>query len=168
MRAASLRAFPAARYRPVTSGPYRGSFAIADRSTFQFFPWFRFVADGLRHGQIRQWNPTLLAGLPVTPNGNVSPYYPPTWLGAVLSPYDAYDLFVLLHLVIGALGVFVLSRALGARAGPAWLAGLLAFTAAFWVHWSTHLVHLAGMVWVPWVLAATAWLVAGGGGTVTD
>jgi hypothetical protein len=132
-------------------------------TTFQFFPWFAFVADGLRHGEIHQWNPTLLAGMPVTPNGNVSPYYPPTWLGAVLSPFDAYDLFVLLHLVIGALGVYLLSRVLGARAGPAWVAGLLAFTAAFWVHWSTHLVHVAGMVWVPWILAATTWLLAGDG-----
>jgi hypothetical protein len=40
------------------------------------------------------------------------------------------------------------------------VAGLLAFTAAFWVHWSTHLVHVAGMVWMPWVLAAIWWLLA--------
>jgi hypothetical protein len=125
---------------------------------FQFFPWFVFMADGLRHGEIRQWNPTLLAGVPVTPNGNVSPYYPPSWLAAVLAPFDAYDVFVVLHLVLGALGVYLLARALGARPPPAWVAGLLAFTAAFWVHWSTHLVHLVGMVWVPWVLAATWWL----------
>ena len=129
-------------------------------ATFQFFPWFHFMAEGLRDGEIRQWNPTLLAGVPVMPNGNVSPYYPPSWLGAVMSPYDAYDLFVALHLVIGALGVYALCRAVGARRFPAWVAGLLAFTAAFWVHWSTHLVHVAGMVWVPWVLAATWWLVA--------
>ena len=128
-------------------------------ATFQFFPWFHFMAEGLRDGEIRQWNPLMLAGVPVMPNGNVSPYYPPSWLGAVMSPYDAYDLFVALHLVIGALGVYALCRAVGARRFPAWLAGLLAFTAAFWVHWSTHLVHVAGMVWVPWVLAATWWLV---------
>jgi hypothetical protein len=127
-------------------------------ATFQFFPWFHFMAEGFRHGEIRQWNPTLLGGVPVTPNGNVSAYYPPSWLGGVLSPYDAYDLFVLLHLVIGALGVYVLARALGARPLPSWVAGLLAFMAAFWVHWSTHLGHVAGMVWVPWVLAATWWL----------
>ena len=128
-------------------------------ATFQFFPWFSFVADGLRHGEIRQWNPTLLAGVPVTPNGNVSPYYPPTWLGAVLSPYDAFDLFVLLHLVLGALGVYVLGRTFDIRPLASWIGGLLAFTAAFWVHWSTHLVHLAGMVWMPWLLAGVWWLV---------
>lgn len=129
-------------------------------ATYQFYPWFSFVAAGLRRGEIRQWNPTLLAGVPVSPNGNVSPYYPPTWLAAVLAPFDAYNLFVLLHLVLGALGVYVLARALGASPLPSWVAGLLAFTAAFWVHWSTHLVHLAGMVWVPWIMAAVWWLVA--------
>jgi hypothetical protein len=129
-------------------------------ATFQFFPWFTFLAEGMRHGEIRQWNPDLLAGVPVSPNGNVSPYYPPTWLGALMSPYDAYDLFVLLHLVLGALGVYVLARALAIRPLPAWVGGLLAFTAAFWVHWSTHLVHLAGMVWTPWVLAGAWWLLA--------
>jgi hypothetical protein len=130
-------------------------------AAFQFFPWFAFVAEGLRDGEIRQWNPYLLAGLPVTPNGNVSPYYPPTWLAAVLSPFDAYDLFVLLHLVLGALGVYVVGRTFGIRPLASWVAGLLAFTAAFWVHWSTHLVHLAGMVWMPWLLAATWWVVTG-------
>ena len=136
-------------------------------ATFQFFPWFHFMAEGLRDGEIRQWNPLMLGGVPVMPNGNVSPYYPPSWLGAVMSPYDAYDLFVALHLVIGALGVYALCRAVGARPFPAWLAGLLAYTAAYWVHWSTHLVHVAGMVWVPWVLAATWWLVARPSGRTT-
>ena len=130
-------------------------------ATFQFFPWFTFLAEGMRHGEIRQWNPTLLGGVPVTPNGNVSPYYPLSWLGAAMSPYDAYDLFVLVHLVIGALGVYVMARTFDIRPLASWIGGLLAFTAAFWVHWSTHLVHIAGMVWFPWLLAGMWWLVIG-------
>lgn len=130
-------------------------------AAFQFFPWFAFMAEGMRHGEIRQWNPTLLAGVPVMPNGNVSPYYPLSWLGGAMSAYDAYDLFVLLHLVIGALGVYVLGRTFAIRPLASWVGGLLAFTAAFWIHWSTHLVHLTGMVWMPWLLAAVWWLVIG-------
>ncbi len=130
-------------------------------AAFQFFPWFAFMAEGMRHGEVRQWNPTLLAGVPVTPNGNVSPYYPLSWLGGLMSAYDAYDLFVLFHLVIGALGIYVLSRTFDIRPLASWIGGLLAFTAAFWIHWSTHLVHLAGMVWMPWLLAAVWWLVIG-------
>ena len=46
-------------------------------------------------------------------------------------------MFVLLHLVIGALGVYVLGRTFDIRPLASWIGGLLAFTAAFWVHWST-------------------------------
>ncbi|HJV08542.1 MAG TPA: hypothetical protein VJ653_02650, partial [Acidimicrobiales bacterium] len=56
-------------------------------------------------------------------------------------------------------GVFVFARTLGARPLPAFIGGLLVFTAQFWVHWSTHLLHIAGMVWLPWALAATKLLI---------
>ena len=42
---------------------------------------------------------------------------------------------------------------------PAWTAGLLALAAAFWVHWSLHLLHLVAMAGLPWVLAATHLLI---------
>lgn len=128
-------------------------------SPYQFFPWFKFTGEAIRSGHLPQWNPTLLGGLPVTPNGFVNVYYPPTWLTAVLAPFDAYNLFVLLHLVLGALGVYILARTLGARPVPAWVGGLAVFAAEFWVHWSTHLLHIAGMVWLPWALAATKVLI---------
>lgn len=128
---------------------------LVSDTPYQFFPWLKFTGDALRHGHFPQWNPTELGGLPVTPNGFVNVQYPPVWLTAVMAPFDAYNAFVLLHLVLGALGVFVFARTLGARAAPAWLGGLLVFGAGFWVHWSTHLLHIAGMVWLPWALAAT-------------
>lgn len=125
----------------------------------QFFPWLSYTGAALRERRLPQWNPTLLGGVPVTPNGFVNVYYPPTLLTTVLAPFDAYNAFVLLHLVLGALGVFVFARTLGARPLPAWIGGLLVFTAQFWIHWSTHLLHIAGMVWLPWALAATKLLI---------
>ena len=126
---------------------------------FQFFPWLTFLGDALRSGHFPTWNPTLLGGVPLTPNGYVSVYYPAFWLVRWLSPFDAFDLFVLLHLVWGALGVYFFSRVVGARPWPAWTMGLLGFAAAFWIHWSTHMVHLVGFVWLPWVLALAHLLV---------
>lgn len=141
-------------YGSVPGAPAIHNILLSD-VPFQFFPWMTFAGRALRHGHIPQWNPTLLGGVPVTPNGFVNVYYPPTWLAAVFAPMDAYNLYVLLHLVIGALGIFVFARKLGARPMAAWVGGLLTFCAAFWIHWSTHLVHLAGMVWMPWALVAT-------------
>ncbi len=141
---------------PYSELPGQGSMhnQILSDVPFQFFPWLSFLGDALRSGHFPTWNPTLLGGVPLTPNGFVSAYYPVFWLVRWLSPFDAFNLFVLLHLVWGALGVYVMSRVVGVRPLPAWTMGLLGFAAAFWVHWSTHLVHLAGFVWLPWALAA--------------
>jgi hypothetical protein len=147
-----------APYSSLPGRPAIHNILLSD-TPFQFFPWLAYTGRAVRDGHLPQWNPSILGGVPVTPSGFVNVYYPPTWLTAVLSPFDAYNAFVLLHLVLGALGVFLFARALGARPVPAWIGGLLAFAAAFWVHWSTHLLHVAGMVWLPWALLATTRLV---------
>lgn len=147
-----------APYSNVPGRPPIHNLLVSD-TPYQFYPWLKFTGDALRRGYFPQWNPTELGGLPVTPNGFVNVHYPPVWLTAVMAPFDAYNAFVLLHLVLGALGVFVFARTLGARPLPAWVGGLLVFGAGFWVHWSTHLLHIAGMVWLPWALAATTALI---------
>lgn len=128
--------------------------SIVSDSTFQFFPWMSFLGDQLRHGHVPQWNPYLLAGVRVTPSGFVSPYYPGFWLLGVMSTFDAYDVFVLVHLVIAAAGIRWWCRELGVRQGTAFVMGLAALGSGLWVHWSLHLVHLVGMVWTPSALAA--------------
>lgn len=122
---------------------------------FQFYPWMVFLGEELRDGRLPRWNPTILGGVPVTPNGFVSPYYPGFWLVAVLGPLNAYNIFVALHLVVGALGLYALSRTLGAPPGAAWVGGLVSFVAGSWIHWSMHLSQLVGFVWLPWALAVT-------------
>jgi hypothetical protein len=140
-------------YRELAGGFDADNFAVSDAAT-QFFPWYRFVAQGMRGDGVPAWNPDVLAGVPVTPNGNVNVQYPGFWLARWMGTFDAYNWFVVIHLVLGAAGVYLFARV--TRAGPAgaWVAGLLAFAAGFWVHWSLHLVHLVGMVWLPWALAA--------------
>lgn len=126
---------------------------------YQFFPWFRFVAGGLRSGHLPSWNPTVLGGMPVTPNGYFGTSYPPFFLAAFFSPFDAYNLLIVLHLIVAALGIYAFSRVLGARRVAAWVAGVLTFAAAFWIHWSTHLLHLVAFAGLPWALAATHLLI---------
>jgi hypothetical protein len=126
---------------------------------FQFFPWFRFVTDALGHGHVPGWNPAILGGVPTLPTGYLSPWYPPSWAAALLPPLVGYNLFVLAHLVFAAIGVYALSRVVGARRLAAWAVGLATFASAFWVHWSTHLVHLVAFAWLPWALAAVHRLV---------
>ena len=136
-------------YREAAGGFTADNYILGDAAT-QFLPWLRFLHDT----DFADWNPLILGGVPTSPNGYVNEWYPLTQLVRVLDPFDAYDLSVFVHLVVGALGVYALSRAVGARAFPAWLAGLLSMGAGAWLHWSLHLGHAAGMVWLPWALAA--------------
>src|SRR5438552_6124911 len=62
-------------YREQAGGVHADNVLVNDAAT-QFFPWFRFLATQLRTGHVPEWNPDVLAGVPVTPNGYVSPYYP--------------------------------------------------------------------------------------------
>jgi hypothetical protein len=125
----------------------------------QFYPWLRFLGESLRAGHLPQWNPYILGGVPFTPNGYVTIYYPPYLLAGVFNPFFAYTLYVLLDLVIAALGTYAFARALSIRPLAAWIGGLCAFTALHWVHWSLHLNHASAMAWLPAVFAATEWTV---------
>ena len=56
---------PLASLVPFAAGLARGSvFYFRDLSSY-FFPIRRFVVEGLRHGEIRHWNPYVNEGAPV-------------------------------------------------------------------------------------------------------
>lgn len=127
--------------------------AVSD-GALQVLPWLHFLTTEMHHGHLPQWNPELLGGVRVMPNAFFASYYPPTWLARWLSAYDFYTVFVFMHLVLGALGVYAFARVVGARRVASWLAGLLVFASAFWVHWSLHPGQLVGVVGMPWAMAA--------------
>jgi hypothetical protein len=122
---------------------------------FQFAPWLEYLGDELAAGRFPRWNPRILAGTQVTPNGWISAYYPPFWVAGFLDVFDAYNILVVAHLAWAALGLFALSRSIGASTTAAWVAGLTAFVAQFWVHWALHLSNLVAFAWLPWVMFAT-------------
>lgn len=88
------------------------------------------------------------------------------WAGADASPaatLDRLNLVAMLHLALFGAGACALARALGVRMAPAVAVGLaIAWfpavrAAAGWPH------IIAGMAWIPWVLAAQLCLHAGAG-----
>ena len=140
-------------YREAAGG-FEADNPLLSDPPFQFYPWLVFLGDELRDGRFPRWNPYILGGVPVTPNGFVSPYYPGFWLARLFDPLNAFSAFVALHLVIGALGLYAFARALRAPPSAAWVGGLVGFVAGSWVHWSMHLSQLVGFVGLPWALAA--------------
>ncbi|MBJ6983464.1 hypothetical protein [Luteimonas sp. MC1750] len=112
--------------------------------------------EGVRAGESNWSNPNYHMLYPLYLN----------WAGADASPaatLDRLNLVIVLHLALLGAGAYALARALGVRVVPAVLVGLAipwfpaVRSAAGWPH------IIAGMAWIPWVLAAQVALYRGSG-----
>ncbi len=103
---------PLACLVPFAAGLARGSvFYFRDLSSY-FLPIRRFVVEGLRHGEIRHWNPYVNEGAPVV----LPPVGYPIDLLQVLLPGDAgISLLLALHVPLAGLTFLALARRLGLR-----------------------------------------------------
>lgn len=119
--------------------------------------WYARLADMgriLQSGSWPVWEAGLGFGQPLLADPNPEVLYPATWLALVLPWPVAYTSFVLLHLVVAALGAARLARRLGTGRLGAWTAGL-AFALSGPVQSALNLWHhFAGTAWMPWVLLA--------------
>jgi len=136
------------------------------------YPARHFVRASLERGDLPFWNPDQGLGFAVLANPLYGLFYPPNALYLVGSLVHMVTWFNLLHLLWGAVGVFLLSRAFGcspwgaSAGGIAWGLGGYA-TSSF----SAGVLLPAG-AWMPWVAlgflgmqarARTGWRAALGG-----
>jgi hypothetical protein len=119
-----------------------------------WYPRMAAVGRALAAGVWPLWEPGLGFGQPLVADPSVQLLYPPTWLVLALPWSAAYTAFVLMHLVVAALGAGRLARRLGAgRLGAA--AAALAFALSGPLQSAVNLWHhFAGAAWMPWVLLA--------------
>jgi Bacterial membrane protein YfhO len=135
---------------------------LGDRDTARlYYPVKQFIAQGLRHGELRFWDPWAEGGVSLL--GQVTPglLHPFTLL--YLLPFElAFSLNHLLALLLGGLGVFWLARQLRCSAWAA-LLGALAFggSGALVSAASSNLPYALGPATVPLALAALFWCRAG-------
>jgi hypothetical protein len=90
-------------------------FTFASADLFDYFvPMYTFVADALRQGRVPFWNPYQACGEPFLAVLQGAFFYPARLLLLLLDPVSATAWSTLLHLAIGATGMFMLARMLGA------------------------------------------------------
>jgi hypothetical protein len=93
-----------------------------------FYPMFRFLGEALQRGETPLWNPYHFAGHPAVADPQSLIFTPTFFLFALLCPaasMQSFDLFVLLHLLMGGAGVLALCRRLGFAPAAAVLAGVV-------------------------------------------
>jgi hypothetical protein len=109
------------------------------------------LADG---GGIPFWSNTILSGYPFAANPLSGLWYPPGWLLLLLPLPLGINLLVMLHLLWGGVGVFVLLRKRELDVLPA-AAGAVAFELMpkVFAHFGAgHITLLFAVAWTPWLL----------------
>lgn len=117
-------------------------------------PMKHVVRQAMLSGEFPYWNRLLEAGQPLAANPAYELFYPPQWLVLLPDFRAGYDLHILLHVYLAAVGMYVLARVLRLRISVALFAALafglggpvLGFTGAM-------LPFLFSMTWLPWIAA---------------
>ena len=102
-----------------------GGILIGQDSATQFYPWYDFLGERLRAGEIPGWNPYQFAGAPFAADPQSGwTYLPAMLLFAALPLPLAVPAFLVLHLALAGFATYTLARLLRIGVGGALVAAL--------------------------------------------
>ena len=141
---------------PGMSGfPYPSPQAPYSDIAISHYPNAHYLKEALfERGELPFWSSTILSGYPFWANPLSGMWYPPGWLALILPLPLGFNLLVILHLLWGGLGFYMLLRQDGTSHYAA-LLGALAFEAMpkLVAHFGAgHLSLLYAVPWTPWLL----------------
>jgi hypothetical protein len=132
-----------------------GRDTVAHDYSLLLYNWSQIVRDG----RLGLWNPYLFCGLPSLGTFASCPFYPTTWLFAVLPTAPAFNYQYILNCWLAGLWTYWAARWMGLRRPAAFFAGLVFMVSGHFVT-LTHAGHLqkfAAIAWLPLAFAgATA------------
>ena len=132
-----------------------------DLSTY-FYPYRQYAAAALRQANIPLWNPYLFQGVPFLANQQTAVLYPPNALFLLFSPETGLALSIALHLIWGALGVYVLARRVVLLVWPAAIGSAIVFSLSGFLGAQVgHVNQVNAAVWLPWALLAAHYVYSG-------
>ena len=83
----------------------------------QFMPWWTYLGDALRSGNIPGWNPYQIAGTPFVGDPQSGWMYLPSMISFLFfGTVTGIKIYVVLHLILGAFSMYAFARVLGLRA----------------------------------------------------
>ncbi len=130
------------------------------------WPKVRLMAESWQAGQgLPYWSPLILSGMPLAANQLAMLFYPPAWLFLFFPPEPIFNLFFVLHLFLGGLGIYLLLRENFKLSALASLLGGLTF--ALNGKWLAHLAGghvsmVAAIAWMPWAVLGVHLLIERG------
>jgi len=102
-----------------------GGIVVGKDSITQFYPWYSFLGESLRSGDVPGWNPHQFSGAPFAGDPLSGWTYLPAMLLFTLLPLAAAaSIYVLFHLLLAGLSTYALARALRMNVAGAMLAAV--------------------------------------------
>jgi hypothetical protein len=112
-------------------------------------PYFHFLGESLKHGELPLWIPTIYSGFPFM-GGGAGQWYPlNTLLFWLLPTFTALNLTLLLTLVIAAVGMFFYAREIGADLPGSLIAALSFAFSGFMISHLKHVTMVQSVCWAP-------------------
>jgi hypothetical protein len=119
-----------------------------------FAPLRELVVEALRAGRLPAWNPYEGLGVPLFAQAMHSVLHPVSLAAAFLAPAGGLDVLIVAHVVLAAMGAFVLAREVGASAPGAALAGCAFGLSGYVLSMSSIIQYLTAAGAAPWTVAA--------------
>jgi len=117
-----------------------------------YAPTARIVHEQLHSGAFCLWEPCMHGGEPLLGNPNRSLLYPSRLIYAVLPPIAGLNWEIGLHLLLGALGAYLLCRVLGLARPAAAAAALVVALCGFSLSVTNNIGRLFAFHWMPLLL----------------
>ncbi|MBA2440880.1 MAG: YfhO family protein [Rubrobacter sp.] len=128
-----------------------GGVALGMDAATQFYPWYSFLGESLRSGELPGWNPYQFSGAPFAGDPLSGWTYLPAMLLFTLLPLTAAaGSYVLLHLLLAGLFTYALARSLRMGAAGALLAAVAyEFTSYIYIRNTCCFAYVSVAVWLP-------------------
>lgn len=114
-----------------------------------FIPHRHILWASLQQLDLPLWTPLIRTGYPVMANFQSGAFYPPHWLYAVLPFLTAFNLLVVVHVVLGGLGSYLLARQIGFEPPSSFVAGAAFMLGGYFVSLTNLVNALQTAAWAP-------------------
>ena len=131
-----------------------------------YLTWHETVRQAIHSGHLPLWTPYIFNGYPILAEPQQSTFYPIAWLMLVLPINVAVSWYMLIHVWLAGMGMFLFTRQMGAGRLPALLAGVAFAYSGLLVGrlWAGHSTVYAVDAWTPWLALGLVWSVRRGSG----
>lgn len=114
-------------------------------------PYRIYLTETLRKGELPLWTPHTYMGSPFAALNHTQVFYPPTWIALPLPPLYAYGWLLAFHAAIAGLGLYTLTRKLGASRTASIVGGITFLANAMFTTRYCHPQFVATGAWLPWI-----------------